>query len=53
MWCLPRCIRWQLLCGSPCRFRAVRFRNLEENQRVEFEIQQGQRGLQATDVRAL
>ncbi|MBC9714514.1 cold-shock protein [Streptomyces sp. TRM66268-LWL] len=29
------------------------FRNLEENQRVEFEITQGQRGAQATDVRTI
>jgi CspA family cold shock protein len=29
------------------------FRNLEENQRVEFEVTQGQRGPQAADVRAL
>jgi CspA family cold shock protein len=29
------------------------YRNLEENQRVEFEITQGQRGPQAGDVRAL
>ncbi|GAA4704346.1 transcription antiterminator/RNA stability regulator CspE [Streptomyces youssoufiensis] len=29
------------------------FKNLEENQRVEFEIQQGQRGPQAADVRPL
>ena len=28
------------------------FRNLEENQRVEFEITQGQRGPQADQVRA-
>ncbi len=29
------------------------FRNLEENQRVEFEVTQGQRGPQAADVRGL
>ncbi len=29
------------------------FRNLEENQRVEFEITSGQRGPQADKVRAL
>ncbi|MCU7820833.1 cold-shock protein [Kitasatospora sp. DSM 101779] len=29
------------------------FRNLEENDRVEFEVQQGQRGPQAVDVRVL
>jgi cold shock protein len=29
------------------------FRNLEENMRVEFEITQGQRGPQASDVRPL
>jgi CspA family cold shock protein len=28
------------------------YRNLEENQRVEFEITQGQRGPQASNVRA-
>lgn len=26
------------------------FRNLEEGQRVEFNVEQGQKGLQATDV---
>ena len=26
------------------------FRNLEEGQRVEFDIEQGQKGLQATNV---
>jgi cold shock protein len=29
------------------------YRNLEENQRVEFEVTQGQRGPQAADVRAV
>ncbi|HWS37764.1 MAG TPA: cold-shock protein [Actinoplanes sp.] len=29
------------------------YRSLEENQRVEFEITQGQKGLQASDIRAL
>ncbi|HEX6197520.1 MAG TPA: cold-shock protein [Jiangellaceae bacterium] len=29
------------------------FRTLEENQRVEFEIVQGQKGLQASGVRAI
>ncbi|MFF8729334.1 cold-shock protein [Streptomyces sp. NPDC015171] len=29
------------------------YRSLEENQRVEFEITQGQRGAQADQVRAL
>ncbi|HXD28020.1 MAG TPA: cold-shock protein [Arthrobacter sp.] len=29
------------------------FRSLEEGQRVEFEVTQGQKGLQATDIRAL
>lgn len=29
------------------------FRSLEENQRVEFEIVQGQKGLQASGVRAI
>jgi CspA family cold shock protein len=29
------------------------FRTLEENQRVSFEITQGQKGLQATEVQVL
>ena len=29
------------------------FRNLDENQKVEFEITQGQKGLQAANVRIL
>ncbi|MCI2239429.1 MULTISPECIES: cold-shock protein [Kineococcus] len=29
------------------------YRSLEENQRVEFEVTQGQKGPQADDVRAL
>ena len=29
------------------------FRSLEENQQVEFEVGQGQKGPQATNVRAL
>ncbi|MFF0818254.1 cold-shock protein [Rhodococcus sp. NPDC003318] len=29
------------------------FKNLEENQRVEFEVSQGAKGPQATDVRAV
>ncbi|MDP9795280.1 CspA family cold shock protein [Catenuloplanes nepalensis] len=29
------------------------YRSLEENQRVEFEITQGQRGPQAADIRPL
>jgi CspA family cold shock protein len=29
------------------------FKNLEENQKVEFEVAQGQKGLQATKVRAI
>ena len=29
------------------------YRSLEENQRVEFEVTQGQKGPQAEDVRAL
>jgi CspA family cold shock protein len=29
------------------------FRNLEEGQRVEFTIEQGQKGLQASDVTVL
>ena len=34
-------------------FSAIRsqgFRNLEEGQRVEFDVEQGRKGLQATDV---
>ncbi|MEU5566864.1 cold-shock protein [Micromonospora musae] len=27
------------------------FRSLEENQRVEFEVEQGQKGLQAANIR--
>jgi len=29
------------------------FKNLEENQKVEFEVTQGQKGLQASDVRVI
>jgi len=29
------------------------YKNLEENQKVEFEITQGQKGLQASDVRVV
>ncbi|MEU4561583.1 cold-shock protein [Actinoplanes sp. NPDC023936] len=29
------------------------FRSLDENQRVEFEVTQGQRGLQAENIRPL
>ncbi|BEL03266.1 cold-shock protein [Actinoplanes sichuanensis] len=29
------------------------FRSLEENQRVEFEITQGQKGLQAENIRTI
>ncbi|MDN5755854.1 cold-shock protein [Arthrobacter rhombi] len=29
------------------------FRSLEEGQRVEFEVTQGQKGLQATDIRTV
>ena len=29
------------------------FRSLEEGQRVEIEVTQGQKGLQATDIRAV
>ena len=29
------------------------FRELDENQRVEFDLTQGQRGLQAENIRAL
>jgi cold shock protein len=29
------------------------FRSLDENQRVEFDVTQGQRGLQAENIRAL
>jgi CspA family cold shock protein len=37
-------------------FSAIRgsgYRNLEEGQRVEFNVEQGQKGLQATDVAML
>jgi CspA family cold shock protein len=37
-------------------FSAIRgdgFRNLEEGQSVEFNVEQGQKGLQATDVAVL
>jgi CspA family cold shock protein len=29
------------------------FRSLEENQRVEFDIEQGQKGLQAANIRLI
>jgi cold shock protein len=29
------------------------YRTLEENQKVEFDVEQGQKGLQATNIRAL
>lgn len=29
------------------------FRSLEENQRVEFDIEQGQKGLQAANIRVI
>ena len=29
------------------------YKNLEENQKVEFEVTQGQKGLQASDVRVI
>lgn len=29
------------------------FRSLEENQRVEFDVEQGQKGLQAANIRVL
>ena len=29
------------------------YRSLEENQKVEFDTEQGQKGLQATNIRAL
>lgn len=29
------------------------FRSLDENQRVEFEIEQGQKGLQAANIRLI
>ena len=29
------------------------FKSLAENQRVEFEVKEGQKGLQATNIRAL
>ncbi|GAB3555710.1 transcription antiterminator/RNA stability regulator CspE [Spelaeicoccus albus] len=32
---------------------ATGYRSLEENQKVEFEITQGQKGPQAEDIRAL
>jgi CspA family cold shock protein len=33
--------------------RGEGFRNLEEGQNVEFNVEQGQKGLQATDVSVL
>jgi CspA family cold shock protein len=33
--------------------RGEGFRNLEEGQRVEFNVEQGRKGLQATDVAVL
>ncbi len=33
--------------------RADGFKSLAENQRVEFEVKQGQKGLQAANIRAL
>ena len=32
------------------QIRGQGFRNLEEGQRVEFNVEQGRKGLQATDV---
>ena len=29
------------------------FRSLDENQKVEFDVEQGQKGLQATNIRPL
>lgn len=29
------------------------YRNLEENQKVEFDVEQGQKGLQAVNIRPL
>ncbi|GAA1742249.1 MULTISPECIES: cold-shock protein [Aeromicrobium] len=29
------------------------YRSLDENQKVEFEVEQGQKGLQAANIRAL
>ena len=29
------------------------YKNLEENQKVEYEVTQGQKGLQASDVRVI
>jgi cold shock protein len=29
------------------------FRSLDENQRVEFDVEQGQKGLQATNIRLI
>ena len=39
-----------------CHFSAIQsqgYRSLEENQRVEFEVTQGQKGPQAANVRPL
>jgi CspA family cold shock protein len=33
--------------------RAEGFKSLQENQRVEFEVKQGQKGLQAANIRPL
>ncbi len=33
--------------------RADGFKSLQENQRVEFEVKQGQKGLQAANIRPL
>ena len=33
--------------------RADGFKSLQDNQRVEFEVKQGQKGLQAANIRAL
>ncbi|MGI8459398.1 MAG: cold-shock protein [Propionibacteriaceae bacterium] len=32
---------------------ATGFRSLEENQRVEFDVEQGNKGLQAANIRAV
>ena len=33
--------------------RAEGFKSLQENQRVEFEVKQGQKGLQAANIRVV
>jgi cold shock protein len=39
-----------------CHFSAIQtdgFKSLDENQRVEFDVTQGQKGLQAANVRSV